>query len=58
MESNICWDSLYGMPKQFGMICSYVLEHLSHPKAVVVVDETGFLKKGQQSVGVQRQCNS
>jgi SRSO17 transposase len=33
----------------------YVLEHLSHPEAVVVVDETGFLKKGRQSVGVQRQ---
>jgi SRSO17 transposase len=33
----------------------YVLEHLSHPEAVVVVDETRFLKKGQQSVGVQRQ---
>jgi SRSO17 transposase len=33
----------------------YVLEHLSHPEAVVVIDETGFLKKGQESVGVQRQ---
>jgi SRSO17 transposase len=33
----------------------YVLEHLSHPKAVAVVDETGFLKKGRESVGVQRQ---
>jgi SRSO17 transposase len=33
----------------------YILEHLSHPEAVVVIDETGFLKKGQKSVGVQRQ---
>jgi SRSO17 transposase len=33
----------------------YVLEHLAHPEAVVVVDETGFLKKGRESVGVQRQ---
>ncbi len=33
----------------------YGVEHLGHQGAVVVVDETGFLKKGNQSVGVQRQ---
>ena len=33
----------------------YVLEHLGDPQAVLVVDETGFLKKGTTSVGVQRQ---
>jgi SRSO17 transposase len=33
----------------------YVLEHLGDPAAVLVVDETGFLKKGTTSVGVQRQ---
>lgn len=33
----------------------YVAAHLGHPAAVIVVDETGFLKKGNQSVGVQRQ---
>jgi SRSO17 transposase len=33
----------------------YVLEHLSEPEAVLIVDETGFLKKGDKSVGVQRQ---
>jgi SRSO17 transposase len=33
----------------------YVLEMLATPKAVVVIDETGFLKKGHKSVGVQRQ---
>jgi SRSO17 transposase len=32
-----------------------VVEHLSDPGAVLVVDETGFLKKGTTSVGVQRQ---
>jgi SRSO17 transposase len=33
----------------------YVVEHLGDPGAVLVVDETGFLKKGSTSVGVQRQ---
>ena len=33
----------------------YVVEHLGDPAAVLVVDETGFLKKGTKSVGVQRQ---
>jgi SRSO17 transposase len=34
---------------------AYVVEHLGDPGAVLVVDETGDLKKGIQSVGVQRQ---
>jgi SRSO17 transposase len=34
---------------------AYVVEHLGHPQAVLVIDETGFLKKGTKSVGVQRQ---
>ena len=33
----------------------YVIEHLADSDAVLVVDETGFLKKGDKSVGVQRQ---
>ncbi|MFL5702874.1 MAG: IS701 family transposase, partial [Ktedonobacteraceae bacterium] len=33
----------------------YVWEILVEPSAVLVIDETGFLKKGQKSVGVQRQ---
>ena len=33
----------------------YVVEHLGDPAAVLVVDETGFLKQGSKSVGVQRQ---
>jgi SRSO17 transposase len=34
---------------------SYVVEHLLDTQSVLVVDETGFLKKGTKSVGVQRQ---
>ena len=33
----------------------YVMEHLGDPGGVLVVDETGFLKQGQKSVGVKRQ---
>jgi SRSO17 transposase len=33
----------------------YVVEHLGDPGGVLVVDETGFLKKGTKSAGVQRQ---
>ena len=33
----------------------YVLEHFAGPGAVLVVDETGDLKKGTATVGVQRQ---
>jgi SRSO17 transposase len=34
---------------------AYVVEHLGDPEAVLVVDETGDLKKGTTTVGVQRQ---
>jgi SRSO17 transposase len=34
---------------------AYVVEHLADPGAVLVLDETGFLKKGTKSAGVQRQ---
>jgi DDE superfamily endonuclease len=33
----------------------YVVEHLGDPGGVLMVDETGFLKKGTRSAGVQRQ---
>ena len=33
----------------------YVVTHLGDPQAVLVVDETGFLKKGVRSAGVARQ---
>lgn len=34
---------------------AYVGEHLGTPDGVLIVDETGFLKKGDKSAGVQRQ---
>lgn len=33
----------------------YVVEQLGEPGAVLVLDETGFVKKGDKSAGVQRQ---
>ena len=33
----------------------YVIEHLGDPDGVLIADDTGFLKKGTRSAGVQRQ---
>ena len=33
----------------------YVIEHLGDPGGVLIADETGFIKKGIRSAGVQRQ---
>jgi len=37
------------------VVAAYVVENLAEPDGVLVVDETGFLKKGDRSAGVQRQ---
>src|SRR6202789_1265181 len=37
------------------IVRDYVLENLADPDAVLVIDETGFLKQGKTSCGVGRQ---
>ena len=37
------------------MVRDYVVEHLADDDAVLVIDETGFLKQGKASCGVNRQ---
>ena len=37
------------------IVGDYVLETLADPEAVLVIDETGFLKQGKASCGVRRQ---
>ena len=49
--SRACWDA-DGVRDD---IRGYVVEHLSDPGGMLVVDETGDLKKGSASAGVQRQ---
>src|SRR5258706_11323098 len=36
-------------------LVGYVREHVADRAAILVIDETGFLKKGTKSAGVQRQ---
>src|SRR5215469_16612096 len=36
-------------------LLAYVLDHLADDSAILVLDETGFLKKGTKSAGVKRQ---
>ena len=49
--SRACWDA-DGVRDD---VRGYVVEHLSDPDGMLVVDETGDLKKGTSSAGVQRQ---
>src|SRR3954467_7171985 len=47
--SHVLWD------KARDLCRGYVVEHLGAPDGVLIIDETGFLKKGTQSAGVARQ---
>src|SRR5271156_2063122 len=46
-----CWDADAARDQ----VREYVLDALSSAESVLIVDETGFLKKGVHSVGVKRQ---
>lgn len=49
--NNVRWD-----PREVRVdLRDYVVEQLGDPSGVLIVDETGFLKKGTRSAGVQRQ---
>src|SRR5947199_10732176 len=49
--SHVQWDADAARD-----ICrDYVIEHIGSPNGVLVLDETGFLKKGEHSAGVARQ---
>jgi len=37
------------------LLQTYIIEQFGEPEAIAVLDETGFLKHGSQSVGVKRQ---
>jgi SRSO17 transposase len=49
--SRMCWDAEAVRDD----LRAYVVEHLGDRDAVLVLDETGFVKKGTKSAGVQRQ---
>jgi hypothetical protein len=46
-----CWDA----DELRDLVRDYVVEHLGDEGAVLVIDETGFLKQGKASCGVARQ---
>jgi SRSO17 transposase len=46
-----CWD----VDAVRDDLVAYVREQVADPAAILVIDETGFLKKGTKSAGVQRQ---
>ncbi|MFE2315901.1 transposase [Streptomyces sp. NPDC059441] len=49
--NRIEWDA----DEVLNDVRDYVVEHLGDREAVLIVDDTGFLKKGIRSAGVQRQ---
>lgn len=51
MLQSPCWDP----DAVRDDVRDWAVAHLAHDDAVLVVDETGFLKKGRMSAGVQRQ---
>jgi SRSO17 transposase len=52
--SRRCWVAGIGKPLR-DIVRDYVIEHLADDDAVLVIDETGFLKQGKASCDVARQ---
>ncbi len=52
---NLLGRSVWAADEVRDELIEYVKEHLFSADGVGVLDETGFIKKGKQSVGVQRQ---
>ncbi len=48
-------DAVWDADEVRDRVREYVVERLGDPEAVLVGDDTGFLKKGTESAGVQRQ---
>jgi SRSO17 transposase len=48
-------DAVWDADEVRDRVREYVVERLGDPEAVLVGDDTGFLKKGRESAGVQRQ---
>jgi SRSO17 transposase len=49
--NHACWDA-EAVRDDLG---DYLVEHLGDPDGVLVIDETGFVKKATKSAGVKRQ---
>ena len=48
------WGAGLGCGWPADIVRDYVIEHLADDDAVLVIDETGFLKQGKASCGVAR----
>jgi len=66
MAESLGEDTTYGMQRLLNGsqwsagavrddLREYAVEHLGSPDGVLIIDETGFVKKGTESVGVKRQ---
>lgn len=54
-RQHVLWRAKGDADAVRGDLCSYGVDHFAEDNAVLVVEETGDLKKGVHSVGVQRQ---
>ena len=52
---RLLYRAVWDVDKARDIVRSFVAEALGHPDGTFVLDETGFLKKGNRSVGVKRQ---